>query len=310
MEKRRHHTGRIAALVATAAVALPLAVSCSRPETDSAPRDADLVRVGDTTLTLHDVMARIPAGLAPADSAALFASIVETWTQEQLLREVARENAIDLERIDRMTADYRNRLIVNEYIHLMQRSRSKAVDESQVKSYFETHADEMKLDRPLVKGLYIKLANNADRLDDVRRWVRSASKTSVDNIDKYGLAGAAEYEYFLDRWIDWEDIATQIPHRFGDAGEFLAAHRDFETTDGKSTYLLHIEEVLPAGSKMPYDFAAPRIRESMLQYNRAGYGRDLMHEFAVKARRDGVLDTPGYDLMEHKMIPRNKAKAK
>ena len=304
-KESRHGTRCLRALMA-AALMLPTVLSCSRPNDAPVTPNTDLVRVGDTTLTLHDVTARIPEGLSPADSAAMFASIVESWTQEALLREVALENAIDLDRIDRMAEEYRNRLIVNEYIHLMQRSRSKGVDEAKVKSYYDAHAAEMRLEQPLVKGLYIKLGNQAERLDDVRRWVRSASKTSVDNIDKYGLAGAAEYEYFLDRWIDWQDLATQIPYRFGDPDEFLAAHRDFETTDGKSTYLLHISDVLPAGSQMPNDFAAPRIRESMLQYNRAGYGRELMSEFAAQARRDGVLETPGYDLTQHKLIHKSK----
>lgn len=280
-----------------------LAAACSNAADSVADRkDMPLVTVGDSTLTLNDVLSRMPENTTPQDSAAMFANIVDTWLQDMLLREVAQENAIDLDRIDRMAADYRNRLIINEYIRRMKSSRGDKAAEEQVKAYYDANSAEMTLESPLVKGVYIKLPSDADRLDDVRRWVRSSSAASIDEIEKYGLKGAIQYEYFKDKWVDWQEIAAQIPYRFGDADKFVAAHRFFETSDRNSTYLLRITETVPAGSRMPYDFAAPLIRESLVQSQREQYGRSLLESFAENARKNGLLSTPGYDIKTHQLI--------
>ena len=280
-----------------------LAAACSNAADSVADRkDMPLVTVGDSTLTLNDVLSRMPENTTPQDSAAMFANIVDTWLQDMLLREVAQENAIDLDRIDRMAADYRNRLIINEYIRRMKSSRGDNATEQQVKACYEANSAEMTLESPLIKGLYIKLPSDADRLDDVRRWVRSSSAASIDEIEKYGLKGAIQYEYFKDKWVDWQEIAAQIPYRFGDADKFVAAHRFFETSDRNSTYLLRITEAIPSGSRMPYDFAAPLIRESLVQAQREQYGRSLLESFAENARKNGLLSTPGYDIKTHQLI--------
>lgn len=261
-----------------------------------------LVTVGDTTLTLHHVLEKIPDGVTAADSATLFAGIVETWMQDALLRQVASENMVDMEKIDRMTREYRERLIVNEYMHRMQIGRTPAVEESKVKAYYQAHGAEMQLEHPLVQGIYIKVDADADHLSDLRRWMRSATPQSVDNIEKYGLTGALHYDYFKDRWVDWQQLAESIPYRFGNPDEFVSTHRDFETTVNGSTYILHISRYLNSGQVMPYDFASNIIRESLQQEDREAYGRQLLSELTERARAEGRLKTPGYDLTTHKMI--------
>lgn len=283
-----------------------LVAGCSHSAPVPADRSMPLVVVGDSILTLADVTSRIPAGLSADDSLSLFSSIVESWMQDVLLREMAADNAVDMDRIDRMTADYRNRLIINEYLRYMERASAEPEREEDVKAVYAAQAASLRTEHPLVKGVYIKLPSDADRLDDVRRWMKSASRAGLENIEKHALAAAVEYDRFTDRWVDWQEIESQIPHTFGDADAFLRDHRDFETSDRASTYMLHITEVLPAGSAMPYDFAAPLIREASASRRRAAYGQELTSVLAEKARKEGRLSTPGYDLRTHKTINNTK----
>ena len=283
-----------------------LVAGCSHSAPVPADRSMPLVVVGDSILTLADVTSRIPAGLSADDSLSLFSSIVGSWMQDVLLREMAADNAVDMDRIDRMTADYRNRLIINEYLRYMERASAEPEREEDVKAVYAAQAASLRTEHPLVKGVYIKLPSDADRLDDVRRWMKSASRAGLENIEKHALADAVEYDRFTDRWVDWQEIESQIPHTFGDADAFLRDHRDFETSDRASTYMLHITEVLPAGSAMPYDFAAPLIREASASRRRAAYGHELTSVLAEKARKEGRLSTPGYDLRTHKTINNTK----
>lgn len=290
------------AIYITIALLWYLTAGCTSREENAETPDMTLVCVGDSTLTLHDVQARIPAGLSAEDSTAMFAGIVETWLQDVLLRDVASENMVDMEKIDRLTREYRERLIVNEYMQRMKNGRAPQVSDAQVHEYYDRHGAEMLLEQPLIQGVYIKVNSDADHLDELRRWMRSATNKSVDNIEKYGLKGALHYDYFKDRWVDWSQIAATIPYKFGDPDTFVRTHTNFETTVNGSTYILHISDRLATGQQMPYSFAAPIIRESLSLASRDDYGSRLLESLTREARSSGRLRTPGYDLAKHTVI--------
>ena len=66
---------------------------------DTRAHDSEIVaEVGDSILTLTDVERRIPYGISPTDSAALFNSIVDGWVDRLLLEDLGNENSDDLER--------------------------------------------------------------------------------------------------------------------------------------------------------------------------------------------------------------------
>lgn len=82
-----------------------------------------LISMGDSVLTIQQVVSRIPVGLEAADSAALFGKIVDSWIEGMVLSELAREKLPDLPVIERKVADYRNRLITMEYLRRMREGR-------------------------------------------------------------------------------------------------------------------------------------------------------------------------------------------
>lgn len=287
---------------------LALLGACGEQPVAKPANDLVLMSVGDSALTLSKVVARIPEGLSEADSTALFNSIVDAWIQDMLLTKVAAENIPDMERIDRMTADYRNRLIMMEYRKRMKEDSRKAISDDEVKSYYEAHADDMRLEHPVIKGIYIKVPSNAERIENVRQWVFSASKESIDKLEKYGLKGAMQYDWFADRWVDWEIIADQIPYRFYDADAFVESTVNFETEYNGSTYFLHISEYLKSGDVMPYSFATEQIRDMLSEkYKRDSESR-LMRSLFKKAVEDGSLKPVGFDPVAHRIRPVATAK--
>ncbi len=201
-----------------------------------------------------------------------------------------------MESIERRVADYRNRLILMEYMSSMAGSRAKSVSDNDIKQYYAKFGDEMLLERPLVKGVYLKVSADADRLDQVRDWVANPSQQSIDRLEKYGLKEAMQYDYFMTRWVDWSRIVDQIPYRFEDADEFVATHRNFETTKDGALYLLHISDYLKSGEKMPYSFAVSRIKEILEGVNISEYQDRLMKELLTKAVKEGKVKIKAYDL--------------
>lgn len=104
--------------------------SCGSGEQENTVADDDiLVAVGDSTLRVADVVSRIPRGLDPADSTMMFHNIVDTWVRNLVLAEVAEKNIPDPERIEKMVEDYRNSIIVSEYLASMAERDSKDIAE-------------------------------------------------------------------------------------------------------------------------------------------------------------------------------------
>lgn len=266
------------------------AASCGGPKQEVPTTEQEkLVQVGDSSLYLQDVLTKIPAGLDPADSARMFNNIVETWVRNLVLADVAEKNIPDPEKIERMVESYRNTLIVNEYLSSMAEKDANDIPDSRIREYYDSHQGEFILTQPIVKGGFVKLASTDKNLEKVRKWMEEFSDETVDKIEKNGLRQATRYDYFRNDWHDWSTIADQIPYRFGDADAFVKGNSFFETTDGGSTYLLHISDYMPSGSMMPYEYARIKIREILRVEDIGDMRTKLLRDIYRRKIKEGVL---------------------
>lgn len=264
-------------------------VSC-RDKGEQQPAESEIiVEVGDTALTMTDVLRRIPKGLSPTDSIALFNSIVESWLDRILLDELGQENIDDMDQIERMVEEYRRKLIVASYRRTLRASHRWTVPEDSVRRYYASYKGQLNLERPVLKGLYVKLPSDASRLGDIRRWMMTATPDAIDNLEKYGLKDAIEYSFFEDNWTDWNLIARQIPYRFEDPDEFVRKKQNFEISYGGITYILHISGYMLSGETMPYEVAAPLIAERLEGKAGERFEEDLIRGLYIRARKEGRL---------------------
>ncbi|MDE6558411.1 MAG: hypothetical protein K2K29_00810, partial [Muribaculaceae bacterium] len=242
------------------------ATSCSGADKDDdAGYDSTgiLVMVGDSAISTPEVANRIPSGISPVDSAAMARAIVDGWIERQLLTDIASQNVEDMEKIDRMVEDYRKKLIIATYRRNLRRSHIADADKKRINEYYQANKDDLILEMPVIKGLYVKLPADADRLSDIRRWIQTATPDAIDALEKYGLKDAIEYSFFQQRWTDWATISRQIPYNFGNPDTFVQNRRNLITTHRGITYMLHISESLPSGSPMPREIADPIIMERL-----------------------------------------------
>jgi len=283
-------------------LSLCLMVSCGGDKSSHASSASDvLLSVGDSTLTLTDVITRIPVGLSESDSALMFNQIVDSWIENMLLTEMAVENIDNLSEIERKVQRYRNQLIIGEYLSKVRRSERRDVPEDAIRRYYEENADDLRLEVPLVKGVYLKVPSNIERISDLRRWIFNPIGDNIDRLESYGLSQALQYDYFGERWVDWNSVAEQIPYRFYDPDAFLESTRNFETSYNGSTYFLHVSEYLPSGSPTPYEFAAPGIANTLREKSMAKYEKQMMLDLCSRALEEGRLRAVGYDPIERKV---------
>lgn len=282
---------------------------CRRAE-EVPMQDDVLLIMGDSALTMQEVVSRIPIGLSAPDSAAIFRKIVSGWIEGMVLTDMAKAKLPDFDEIERKVDDYRNRLIVMSYLAMMRSSSNHKVSEDSVRRFYETHRKDMLAERPLVKGLLMKVPASVNGLNEIRRCVFTANSESLDELESKWATDALQYDYFEHTWVDWQTIAEQIPYRFFDPDAFVMSTKNFETSSGGSVYLLHISEYLPSGSELPFEFAAPRITAILEKAKMSKYEQDLVASLVKKALADDKLVAVGYDPVTGRLIDRGEEREK
>lgn len=253
------------------------------------PQNA-LARVGDEALVADELRAAMPSGLSPEDSTIFAKAYIRNWINTRLVERVA-ASEVDMAQIDRLTREYRDELIMSQYRRAMARqAQDGEFAEDSLRAYYEEHKDDFKLERPMVKGVYLKLPDDAPKLKQIRRLYRSDSPGDIDKLEKAAIGTAIHYDYFRDSWIDWEQIENRIPVEFsqGDAAEIARRHY-LEAEAQGFVYLLCVSEFLPAGAVMPYEAARSIVRDRLLNQRRRTYDVRLLNDLYQRALDDGTL---------------------
>lgn len=267
--------------------------------------EADILLMAEgETLTIDDVLLKISPGINPNDSLALFHEIVENWVRQKVLSKFAEQRLPDLERIEHKVNEYRNRLIVNEYIYRMRNSGnfSSKLNADSVKAYYIANKNDFISHEPLVMGIIVKLPESSVYGDEIKLALAENNDDNIDRIEKDLLGDAFQYDYFGNRWVGWQVIADMIPYRFGDPDSFLAENKDFDTVYKGVRYILHVSEYLPTGTIKPFEYAKVEIEDIMIMHNISDYEEELVNNLIKKALEENKLKEIGYDIMHKETI--------
>lgn len=280
---------------------------CNKDKPSNFDNREILVEVGDSALYLQEVIKQIPSGLNPQDSISLFNSIVENWLKGMIMKDIAASNIDNFDKINKLTEEYRNNLIIEQYLKSKEEEIGN-ISSSDIQTYYETHKETLQLPYPLVKGIFIKIPDYDDKYQSIKKWTFNGNSASIDNIEKHGLTEATLYELFKDRWIDWDEIADKIPYRFYDADAFLRSTKNFETSYGGWTYLLHIYDYVPSGTPVPQEYANKLISEILRKEKITLLRKNLLISLYKQGVKDKKIKPGLYDPLQSKTAPFNISK--
>ena len=272
-----------------------IAVGCGRGEKAGAVTDSDIVaQYRDSVLLLQDIVRQLPSGISAADSAALIRRIADQWIEGFLIEDLAASQIDDMDRINSLTDSYRRSLIADSYRRKMRRNGVQPVDMDGVKAYYKEHSRELRLERPIVKGLYIRVPASSKYIDDIRQWMKNTDPDSYDALENTGRREATAFRYFADQWVDFDAIAGEIPHRLGDGDRFVENTVDFETELNGTVYILHLTDFRKSGTIMPEEYAAPIIEDRMKALHLADYESGLIKALRSSAIEKNILKEGTY----------------
>lgn len=272
------------AVASASVLILPMATALTSCR--QAPTEASIAaRVGNSVLTDEEISRVIPLGLPAEDSLAMVSDYIDMWIVNELVSEIAAKNIHNLEEINRLTEEYRRNLIMEEYRRLkIEQDTSLAVTKTQIEDFYANYGGEMRLEEPMIKGIYIAVAKNSPQLPGIRRWYKSTKAEDIEKLEKVGLTEAVNYEYFRNNWMPVSRIADRIP------GKPKPEHKGqtIEVSDDATTYLLSISDYLPEGASMPLSAAEPGIRERLEAIRANEIDRLLRNRLYDKAIDNGT----------------------
>ncbi|WP_455584766.1 peptidyl-prolyl cis-trans isomerase [Bacteroides sp.] len=243
-----------------------------------------LVEVSGNILYKEDLQSVLPAGLSEDDSLLFTEHYIREWVEDLLLYEKAKNNIPDNEEIDRLVNNYRKALIMHTYQQeLIGQRLSNEIPEQEIAEYYEKNKELFKLDRPLVKGLFIKVPLTAPQLSNVRKWYKSDAQEAVEHLEKYSFQNAVKYEYFYNKWIPLTEVLDMIPLKTEISEEYISKNRHVEVKDTAFYYFLNVSDYRAVGEQEPYEFAMPEVKDMLVNIKRVDFIRQVKDDLYKQA---------------------------
>ncbi|MCD8292499.1 MAG: peptidyl-prolyl cis-trans isomerase [Prevotellaceae bacterium] len=249
-----------------------------------------LAEIEGNFLYLEDLRAVLPAGLSKDDSLLFAENYIRNWVEDILLYEKAGRNIPDNSEIDRLVENYRKALIVHTYQQaLIDQELSGELTDEELEAYYDSHQELFKAERPLIKGLFIKVPLTAPQISNVRRWYKSGTQDAVEHLEKYSLQNAVKYEYFYDKWIPAGDMLEMMPQSGSIDGKYLEQNRHIELKDTAFYYFLDVSDYRPAGEQEPFESARPLVKDMLLNMKQVEFMEQVKNDLYERARRRGRI---------------------
>lgn len=253
-------------------------------------KNSALVKVGNKILYRNVLDENLPSGLSSEDSIIAAEYYIRSWVNENLLYNVASKNITDKDNVDHLVEEYRKSLLIYQYEEqLVNEKLTKEIDEQSLYDYFNQNKDKLKLDRSLVKGLFLKVPVSAPQLSEIRIWYRTTTSASRENLEKSSLNNAAVFNYFVDKWVDFDDLMNNFPKELLTQDDLTVHKKMIEKQDSDFVYLLNITDYLLPGDNAPYEYAKTTIQEILINQRRIDFLKKTEDDLYQRALNKGDI---------------------
>lgn len=267
-----------------------LCTSCNQNSSGSEHQEGLLVEVDGSFLYKEDLQAVLSSGLSKDDSLLFAESYIRNWVEDALLYGKAKANIPDNNEIEKLVENYRKALILHTYQQeLINQRLSSNLAEQDIAEFYEKNKNLFVLERPLIKGLFIKVPSEAPRLNELRQWYKTETYESVENLEKYSLQHAVSYEYFYDKWVEVSDILGKIPLKTDDPEKYIHDNRHVELSDTAFYYFLNVIDYREKGDEKPYDFARPIAKDMLLNLRKVDFIQKIKSDLYEEATRKNKI---------------------
>lgn len=250
-----------------------------------------VVQVGSHILTQSELSESLPPSFhTPEDSTLAAEHLIRVWINDHLLYDLAQKNIADKEGIELLVENYRRSLVIYQYQEqLVNEKLSNNINEQELQEYYEANRTKFKLDKPLIKGLFLRIPIDAPNIEQTRAWCKNPSPAAINNLEKHSVQNVGNFDYFETKWVDLDDLMNNWPVQEPDFPEILRRKTFFEQKDGQYCYFLNVTQFLLAGDDAPFQYAEPTVRELLVNQKKIDFLRKTEDDLYNKALSSGHI---------------------
>lgn len=256
----------IKCIIAFIIISLP--VSCNSPFFNKKIKTEEtiLVKAYGKTLTAEQLRQLIPEGTSQEDSVQMAKSFIDNWVRQQVILNLAENNLPDrMKQVEKQLEEYRNSLITYIYeSELINQRLDTAVSDSEIESYYKENPQNFELKDNILKTVYVKVKQEAPKLDKLRVWFRSNNDKDRQLLTDYCYQFAADFRFDEENWMLFDELLKVVPVKTYDQEDFLRNNRLIEISDSSHIYLIRILDFKIRESLSPLAFEKENVRALIL----------------------------------------------
>ena len=248
-----------------------------------------VARAGRDVLYRSDVDALNITGFSPEDSARIVERYIVSWAKSRLLLDMAQSQLSKADRdVEAQLEEYRQQLLVYRYEQQYVEQRlDTVVSEQEYLDFYETNPASFTTHVPLMKGRYIKMSDNSPNLNPVKSLYRSRIEEDMDRLEQLCYTSAEKY-YFFEDWVGLDAVVEGTGLDVQELARVLDNRSFIEKNFLGYTYLISVDDYVPAGSLAPYEYCRERIRNHILNRRKqeliASLERNLLNDAIVSEK--------------------------
>jgi len=240
-----------------------LLMQCTKSEV---VEEITVAQVGEKKLFQSEISNIIPDEVKDQDSVQMANDYIRKWVKQELLIKKANENlSLEQKNLTKEIEEYRNSLIIYKYKNeLMNQQMDTIVTQRQIEQYYNSNPDNFKLNRTIVKAIFIKIPNDVANPKLLKELLDDTSNAGINALREYCIQYAKAFDFFYDNWVDFEIVKRNIPVEITDEGQFLDRNNQIELKDSVYYYLVSFLDYKLQNELAPIGYVENNIKNLIL----------------------------------------------
>ena len=166
----------------------------------------------------------------------------------------------------------------------MRQKMDTTVTEAQVQDYYEENKENFKLNKNIVKAIFVKVPEEFAQPEQLKAWSKSPTDEDIIELRDFCVQYAKSYDILTDNWVDFEVVARNIPTEIENMEQFLKSNKTIELTDEGYYYFVSILDFKLRNELAPAEFVTGNIKSLIINKRKI----DFLKEVENNIYKEGI----------------------
>ncbi len=251
--------------------------------------DEVVAKAGKNMLYKSEVEALIPRGMAGDDSLRLAMQYINAWASEMVFLDLAESKLSKTEKdVSKELESYRRSLLKYRYEqHYINERLDTAVTESEIKRYYDEHADSFVLTESIVRARYLRASPTSPNVQEIKELMSATDEDALWEAENLAYSSSEVFTGYSDNWVSISALAKDTGI---DVVTLLSAGTEkFVQKDNENgtVSIVYIVEIMDVGLNAPVEYCAHEIEDIIISTRKRKLTASLEQDLLKSARDKG-----------------------